>query len=243
MSATHKTAIDQSNVEIPRKEIMSPAAHAANRANAQKSTGPRTPQGRAKSAANSTSHGLQANPTAIFENHPRERIRYEELKAELFAQCLPEGRLELEAFDRYTFATFQANRARKMEVDTQDRWLDDPANPNSFHQMDRFTRLANLQERRADKALTELRKLQLDRVLTLDVQLEHHLFNKQIDIPASLPMAQYRKTDLSNSSASVIAIRLLALQPEVRVAISNQTKPNQEPLKMASPIDTPPDPR
>ncbi len=45
-------------VEAPRKKTMTEAALAANRANAQKSTGPRTPSGKLKAASNSLKHGL-----------------------------------------------------------------------------------------------------------------------------------------------------------------------------------------
>ena len=76
----------------------------ANRQNAKHSTGPKSPEGRANSAANSTRHGLTANPTTIFENNPRERSQYDTLKAKLLKQCLPEGELELQAFERYVFA-------------------------------------------------------------------------------------------------------------------------------------------
>ncbi len=55
-------AIDPSTVEAPteapRKKTMTEAALAANRANAQKSTGPRTPSGKLKAASNSLKHGL-----------------------------------------------------------------------------------------------------------------------------------------------------------------------------------------
>jgi hypothetical protein len=43
-----------------RPKTMSPAALAANRANAQRSTGPRTPAGKLKAASNSLKHGLYA---------------------------------------------------------------------------------------------------------------------------------------------------------------------------------------
>jgi len=49
---------DPSTVETPRKKTMSEAALAANRANAQKSTGPRSLAGKLRSASNSLKHGL-----------------------------------------------------------------------------------------------------------------------------------------------------------------------------------------
>ena len=54
----HSIANDPSTVETPRKKTMSEAALAANRANAQKPTGPRTPAGKLRSASNSLNHGL-----------------------------------------------------------------------------------------------------------------------------------------------------------------------------------------
>ena len=55
----------------PREKTMTEAALAANRANAQKSTGPRTPSGKLKSASNSLKHGLYSlsNFDNFIANH------------------------------------------------------------------------------------------------------------------------------------------------------------------------------
>ena len=188
----------------------------ANRQNAKKSTGPKTAAGRTKSAANSTRHGLTANPTTIFENNPYERSQYDTLKAKLLKQCLPEGELELQAFERYVFALYQADRARQMEIDIQDRWLNEANNEILFNQMERILKLGAAQERRADRALKEFTKLQRDRILAIDIQTEVYLLDKTLDIPATFPMFEVRKADLSKTSAGILAFRLMALMPEAR---------------------------
>lgn len=105
------------------------AQNNANRANARKSTGPTTDAGKQKSAANSVKHNLQANLTTIFNNNPSERTQYDELKQKLFDQIQPEGELELQAFERHAF---QADRARQMEIDCQQRWLNEPNSDSWF---------------------------------------------------------------------------------------------------------------
>ncbi len=206
----------------------------ANRNNAKKSTGPKTAEGRAASASNSTKHGLQANPTTIFENNPRERSQYDALKAKLLLQCLPEGELELQTFERYVFALFQSDRARQMEIDAQDRWLNEPNNPTHFQQMQQMLKLGAAQERRADKALQEFKKIQTDRILAMDVQTEHYLLEKKVPMPATFPMFEILKTDLSKTGAGILALRLMALLPEARKIMDNQTKPIPfPPIKLA----------
>jgi hypothetical protein len=199
----------------------------ANRQNAKKSTGPKTAAGRATSAANSTRHGLTANPTTIFENNPHERSQYDALKAKILKQCLPEGELELQAFERYVFALFQVDRARQLEIDAQTRWSNEPNNETLFHQMERILKLGAAQERRADKALRELKKLQTDRILAMDIHTELYLLDKTMDIPATFPMLEIRKTDLTKTSAGVLAFRLMALLPEARAIMENRTNPIQ----------------
>src|SRR5436190_10567953 len=59
MNEQQNLPVDPSfETEQPKKKTMSETALAANRANAQKSTGPRTATGKLKAASNSMKHGL-----------------------------------------------------------------------------------------------------------------------------------------------------------------------------------------
>ena len=64
----------------------------ANRRNAQRSTGPTTPEGKARSAQNSLTHGLTAASVVISIE---DRGDYEELRARLIAEHKPVGTQEL----------------------------------------------------------------------------------------------------------------------------------------------------
>jgi hypothetical protein len=184
----------------------------ANLLNAQKSTGPRSSAGKAKSATNSTKHGLQAQPSTLFAALPDQHASFESLRQQLFAQCLPEGAAELEAFERYAFNLFQSRRARSFEIDAFSRFSNEPNSETLLRSLDRIVQIASQLERRADRALNELRKLQADRCLAADVQNEMYLFEQQVPVPASLPLAQLRR---SHPSVRLAAM-LLTLDPPVQ---------------------------
>ncbi|MCX6609628.1 MAG: hypothetical protein NTW74_02125, partial [Acidobacteria bacterium] len=61
-----------------------------------------------------------------------------------------------------------------------------------------------------------LTKLQRDRVLAMDIHTEVYLFDKIVDLPATFPMFEVRKADLSKTSPGLLAVRLMALMPEAR---------------------------
>jgi hypothetical protein len=176
--------------------------------------------------SNSARQGLTPYPTTLFEDNPRERSRFDSLKAKLFEQILPDGELELQTFQRYVFAIHQAIRMHQFEIDAQARWTNEPAHPLWFQQMERIQKLAILQERRADKALSEIRKLQSDRLNALEVQNELHALNQFIPIPATLPVSAMRRSNLSKTSPALIAMMLLSTAPEIKSILSGQTKPN-----------------
>jgi hypothetical protein len=73
----------------------SPAQVAANRTNAQLSTGPRTPEGKARIAQNARKHGLFARDTNLAcEPLGEDAAEFDQLLADLLADFAPEGRGE-----------------------------------------------------------------------------------------------------------------------------------------------------
>jgi hypothetical protein len=85
----------------------------ANRLNAQKSTGPKTPEGKAKVAQNALTHGLFAQqPVLDFEN-PAE---YAGLREDFFGRFAPEGVYEIYLADQAVNALWRLKRAERYET-------------------------------------------------------------------------------------------------------------------------------
>jgi hypothetical protein len=85
---------------------------AANRRNAQKCTGPITEQGKAVSRFNGLKHGLTAASVCLpYEN----QIGYQELRAQVVEDFLPENPMEWMLVDQLASAWWRTIRARKVE--------------------------------------------------------------------------------------------------------------------------------
>jgi hypothetical protein len=83
---TNSTTRNTHDTKPPRKKPLSERQLAANRANAQKSTGPRTPEGKARTRFNSLKHGL----TAVDVCLPGEsREEYDQRRMEYFEDYRP----------------------------------------------------------------------------------------------------------------------------------------------------------
>jgi hypothetical protein len=86
---------------------------AANRANAAKSTGPRTPEGKARAAANSRSHGFTASTFAVVRLEDLDEVAH--LKADLTAVYQPVNSQELFALERMALTQQAMLRAARLE--------------------------------------------------------------------------------------------------------------------------------
>src|SRR5882762_2181399 len=86
---------------------------AANRANAARSTGPRTPEGKARSARNSRSHGFTASTFAVVRLEDLNEVAH--LKADLTAVYQPANSQELFAVERMALTQQAMLRAARLE--------------------------------------------------------------------------------------------------------------------------------
>jgi hypothetical protein len=153
----------------------------ANRANAQRSTGPRSEEGKAASRFNALTYGLEARSRVIPGENPAE---LESLAAAYYRQFNPVG--PLEDFLVETIVQADWNRRRYTRVEAQlyralmaaaQRRLDAPADPDPLSELaavfgddvtgakilqSAFRQLASA-ERSYFRALTELRRAQKER--------------------------------------------------------------------------------
>jgi hypothetical protein len=91
----------------------SAARQSANAANAQFSTGPRTPEGKTRSSQNAQKHGLTAAELVIG---PEDREEFEAMLADFQCNLAPQGAIQQTLFDELVSAAWNMRRIRRMET-------------------------------------------------------------------------------------------------------------------------------
>jgi hypothetical protein len=86
---------------------------AANRANAQRSTGPKTPEGKARACLNAVRHGLTARDAVLPEE---DRAAYLDLLAALEAEHQPQGPTETFLVRQMASAQWRLQRLTRIET-------------------------------------------------------------------------------------------------------------------------------
>lgn len=135
---------------------------AANAANAQLSTGPRTEEGKARSSQNALKHGLTAKQLIIRED---EREEFEQFRVDFINDIEPEDTLEVVAVNHALHAAWNLKRFRRLEADLMANGLDPLLDDSAAKTLDRLQRYAARAERSYYQAMSELRKLQTHRSL------------------------------------------------------------------------------
>jgi hypothetical protein len=155
----------------------------ANRRNAQKSTGPTTPEGRAAVRLNALKHGLTSE---LLLPSPEERPNFDHLCEAFHTEYQPVGPTEESLFENLVAAKWRLSRARKSETgffikrgleldQTSEVYRDLPANGRlamivdsdsaSNDTLSKISRYEARLERSFYKALSELRRTQSEREL------------------------------------------------------------------------------
>jgi hypothetical protein len=171
----------------------SPAQLAANTANAQHSTGPRTPEGKTRSSQNASKHGLTAREVIIAAGEQEE---FDDLLADFQADVKPQGAIQQTLFNQLVAAAWNLRRIGRMESELcgEASYQDLLANHDLQNQLDRLARHQTRIERSFHRSLKELKALQTNAVL-------------QSSLPAPL-----RKNVPPLSSANEIAKRTQYLE-------------------------------
>lgn len=89
----------------------------ANRANAQKSTGPRTPEGKAVVSQNAVTHGFLARETVIQGEDPGE---FEFYRDRMLGELAPAGDAEIEMAQRAVGLAWRLRRAQRLQTEAFD---------------------------------------------------------------------------------------------------------------------------
>jgi hypothetical protein len=152
---------------------------AANRRNARKSTGPKTPAGKARSAQNATKHGLLSRWPVLPEE---DGAAFERLRENLYCELLPLSQLERLLVTRLAAVQWRLARVPQLEAELFERlrrdavgldgdadgglgaaWARDTGPYGGA--LSRLTRYETALERNAARLLAELRHLQAERRL------------------------------------------------------------------------------
>jgi hypothetical protein len=108
MSEPLNIANEQSNVNsTPRKKTMSPEALAANRANARKSTGPRSQNGKLKSSVNALRHGVYSEKFIVGTE---DENAFRNFAASFMDEFEPQTASELELVDALIQTSWRRRR-------------------------------------------------------------------------------------------------------------------------------------
>ncbi|MFN7921320.1 MAG: hypothetical protein U0Q16_14560 [Bryobacteraceae bacterium] len=160
---------------------MATAAQAkANRENAQHSTGPRSAEGKSRSASNSLRHGLCAKHLIVL---PGEQEHLDHLSAALRAELDPQTPLEEIFFDDILRARWNIFRCARAEEDLVLSGIDPLIEDGAHMAFTRIQSYLRANERAFHRALKELKAAQSDR----RAKMEERTQSPAVAVPNPLP--------------------------------------------------------
>jgi hypothetical protein len=140
----------------------------ANQANAEKSTGPTSAEGKAKASRNATTHGLATGFLHVAE---ADREAFHQFEANLTEAVRPQGALELETCNQLVHAGWRLQRIRTLLYNLYAEHQADPfITPAASAQLRQLGRYRATLEMTFYRAIKQLRDLQTRRA-GRDIQL------------------------------------------------------------------------
>ena len=207
--------------------MASPAQIAANQANAQLSTGPRTLEGKSRVARNATRHGLTARHLVIREEDQEE---FTALETSLAQELDPQGALETLTFQELLHAAWNLQRFSRIECEVSTGTAEDFTNPQITTVLDRLSRYQSRTQRAFYKAQAELRILQTNRALRLRKLTE----DEESQVPAIVAINDLTKQTHSEVQAAAIdmAIKLTDLQASALIRQTRKERDAEKALRL-----------
>jgi hypothetical protein len=214
----------------------------ANRRNAQRSTGPRTEEGKKVSALNARRHNLTGQVTAMTD---ADRIMHEAFSAALVESLAPEGAMQTQLAQRIATDSWRLNRisavednlfalghnAKSDEIETQDSGSNAPeihaglTAAKVFKTESRQLQLLTLYEQRINrniqKNLAMLQALQSARLAKREAEMKQAMRLQQLNEMKGLPYgpAEIKRDGFVFSNAEIHA----AIDKERRLTRAYQT--------------------
>ena len=191
----------------------------ANQANAQLSTGPQTPEGKARVSQNALQHGLTSARVVVRQD---EREEFEALRGSLAAELDPQGAIESLTFDELLHAAWNLKRFRRLEAECSLGTIDDFTDPETTAVLDRLSRYQSRAQRAYYRALQELRTLQTNRALRARKLDEE----EEAAVPAIVDINDLTKQTHSEVQAEAMkqAINMIDLESHILMRQSRQER-------------------
>lgn len=208
--------------------MATPARQIANTANAQLSTGPRTEEGKARSAQNARRHGLTAKELVIA---PEQREEFEELLGDFEAEIRPQGPIQETLFDELVAAAWNLRRIRGMEAALYASagaatYSEVLANDDLQAKLDRLARHKTRIERTFHRSLRELKDLQTNAALAMT--LPRRITGTVPPLASNMQIAKRTQTLASYSYRNSELDALISLQ------VSNNATKRQRPATQSA---------
>ena len=138
--------------------MSTPAQIEANQANAQHSTGPHTPEGKAVSATNATKHGFFSKHAVLLNEE--EHRQFESLRNSYVYAFNPANIVEVALLDQLVLAAWNIERANRLEAElATNAGIDPLLSETNSKTLDRIYAFRTRAERTFHKCHKELRAL------------------------------------------------------------------------------------